>query len=70
MTTFQVAQDGVEPARVPARVLHSGAKMPAVGLGTFGSDRFSGETIAEAVKGAAGVGIAISTARRSTATST
>ena len=30
--------------------------MPAVGLGTFGSDRFSGEAIAEAVKGAIAVG--------------
>ena len=30
--------------------------MPAVGLGTFGSDRFSGESIAEAVKGAIAVG--------------
>ncbi|MGE5604522.1 MAG: aldo/keto reductase, partial [Bacteroidota bacterium] len=34
----------------------TGAKMPAVGLGTFGSDRFSGEDIAEAVKGAISVG--------------
>jgi alcohol dehydrogenase (NADP+) len=32
--------------------LYTGAKIPAVGLGTFGSDRFSGEQIAAAVKGA------------------
>ena len=31
-------------------------KFPAIGLGTFGSDRFSGEAIAEAVKGAIAVG--------------
>jgi alcohol dehydrogenase (NADP+) len=36
--------------------LYTGAKLPAVGLGTFGSDRFSGEQIAEAVKGAISVG--------------
>ena len=30
--------------------------MPAIGLGTFGSDRFSGEQIAEAVLGAASIG--------------
>jgi alcohol dehydrogenase (NADP+) len=56
MSTFQVAKDGVDPSRVPTRTLRTGAKMPAVGLGTFGSDRFSGEAIAEAVKGAAEVG--------------
>src|SRR5690242_11605497 len=44
--------DGVDPKLVPSRTLYSGAKIPAVGLGTFGSDRFSGEAIAEAVKGA------------------
>jgi alcohol dehydrogenase (NADP+) len=56
MSTFRVASDGVDPGRVPARTLSTGAKMPVVGLGTFGSDRFSGEAVAEAVKGAAEVG--------------
>ncbi len=56
MSTFRVASDGVDPERVPARTLRTGAKMPVVGLGTFGSDRFSGEAVAEAVKGAAEVG--------------
>ncbi|MGE5605444.1 MAG: aldo/keto reductase [Bacteroidota bacterium] len=50
------APDGVNPEKVPQRTLYTGAKMPAVGLGTFGSDRFSGEEIAEAVKGAISVG--------------
>jgi len=53
---FAAAGDGVDPSRVPQRTAYTGAKIPAVGLGTFGSDRFSGEDIAEAVKGAAAVG--------------
>ena len=53
---FAPADDGVDPGRVPRRVLYDGAEMPAIGLGTFGSDRFSGEQIADAVIGAASVG--------------
>ncbi len=56
MSTFTSASDGIDPGQVPSRTLYTGAKIPAVGLGTFGSDRFSGEAIAEAVKGAAEVG--------------
>ncbi|HEY2015836.1 MAG TPA: aldo/keto reductase [Bryobacteraceae bacterium] len=41
---------------VPKRKLYTGALMPAIGLGTFGSDHVSAEEIAEAVKGAAEVG--------------
>ena len=41
---------------VPRRTLHTGAEIPAIGLGTFGSDRFSGEQVAEAVVEAASVG--------------
>jgi alcohol dehydrogenase (NADP+) len=46
----------VDPALVPHRVLYSGAKMPAIGLGTFGSDRVSPAEVAAAVEGAAAVG--------------
>ena len=53
---FTIASDGVDPARVPFRTTYTGAKIPAIGLGTFGSDRCSGEIIAEAVKGAIAVG--------------
>lgn len=53
---FTIASDGVDPARVPSRTTYTGAKIPAIGLGTFGSDRLSGEIIAEAVKGAIAVG--------------
>ena len=49
---FTAAVDGVDPNRVPKRILNTGDKIPAVGLGTFGSDRFSGVQIAEAVEGA------------------
>ena len=28
----------IDPATVPQRTLYTGAKMPAVGMGTFGSD--------------------------------
>jgi len=53
---FGRAPDGVDPARVPSRALPTGARIPAVGLGTFGSDRFRGEEIAAGVVGAAAVG--------------
>jgi len=53
---FERASDGVDPGRVPSRPLRTGARIPAVGLGTFGSDRFKGEEIAAAVVGAAAVG--------------
>ena len=56
MGAFTIASDGVDPRKVPQRSLYTGAKLPAIGLGTFGSDRFSGEQIAEAVKGAIAVG--------------
>jgi alcohol dehydrogenase (NADP+) len=48
--------DYVDPGRVPKRRLYSGAEMPAIGLGTFGSDHVSAVQIAEAVKGAIEVG--------------
>jgi alcohol dehydrogenase (NADP+) len=56
MSAFTIASDGVDPHKVPQRTLYTGARLPAIGLGTFGSDRFSGEQIAEAVKGAISVG--------------
>ena len=46
----------VDPALIPQRKVHTGATMPAVGLGTFGSDHVTPAQVAEAVKGAATVG--------------
>jgi diketogulonate reductase-like aldo/keto reductase len=46
----------VDPAAIPQRELYTGATMPAVGLGTFGSDRVTPAQVAEAVKDAAAVG--------------
>jgi alcohol dehydrogenase (NADP+) len=56
MEKFAIANDGVDPNAVPKRTLHTGAEIPTIGLGTFGSDRFTGEQVAEAVKGAISVG--------------
>lgn len=46
----------VDPATVPVRLLNTGATMPAIGLGTFGSDRYSAKEVAAAVAGALEVG--------------
>jgi len=46
----------VDPALVPQRTLYSGAHMPAIGLGTFGSDHVTAGEVAAAVEGAAEVG--------------
>ena len=54
--TFRCADDAVDPRAVPHRVLESGARIPAIGLGTFGSDHADAEVIAAAVLGAAHVG--------------
>jgi len=53
---FVLAADGVDPARVPQRTLYTGAQMPAIGLGTFGSDHVAGAEVAAAVRDAATVG--------------
>lgn len=46
----------VNPELVPQKTLYTGARMPGIGLGTFGSDRYPGEEIAEAVVGAVAAG--------------
>jgi alcohol dehydrogenase (NADP+) len=50
------ATDGVDPGLVPGRSLYTGAQMPAIGLGTFGSDHVAPDRIAESVAGAISVG--------------
>ncbi len=56
MTTFLPAPDAVDPITVPAISLADGGCLPAIGLGTFGSDQYGPERVAEAVIGAAEVG--------------
>lgn len=41
-----------DPSTVPARRLRSGASIPAIGMGTFGSDRYDAEEVSGAVAGA------------------
>ncbi|MFW5980589.1 MAG: aldo/keto reductase family protein, partial [Halanaerobiaceae bacterium] len=50
------AEEGVNPEEVPQKILYDGEKIPAIGMGTFGSDNYTAEEIANAVKGAASVG--------------
>jgi alcohol dehydrogenase (NADP+) len=53
---FEIDPEGVDPGSVPKRKVFTGASIPVLGLGTFGSDRFTGEQVADAVLGAAAVG--------------
>jgi len=53
---FEIAADSVNPQKVPFRTTRNGHRIPVIGLGTFGSDRFSAEEISDAVIGAAEVG--------------
>jgi len=44
--------EAVDLSRIPYRTLNTGARIPAIGMGTFGSDHVSAETVAGAVKDA------------------
>lgn len=48
--------NAVDPSRVPQRQLSTGDRMPGIGLGTFGSDKYGPEEISAAVHGALRVG--------------
>jgi alcohol dehydrogenase (NADP+) len=48
--------DAVDPADVPKARLAGGALLPAIGLGTFGSDAVPAEAVADAVLGAVTAG--------------
>src|SRR4051794_19083080 len=53
---FTLAGDGVDPMQVPTRILHTGARIPAIGMGTFGSDLVAPQDVAQAVKEAISIG--------------
>jgi alcohol dehydrogenase (NADP+) len=46
----------IDPKLVPKRTLVSGVEIPCIGMGTFGSDRYSPEEVSAAVSGAIRVG--------------
>jgi len=46
----------INPVLVPQRKLFDGSFMPGIGMGTFGSDRFTAEQVSTAVAGAIEVG--------------
>jgi diketogulonate reductase-like aldo/keto reductase len=53
---FSLAPDMIDPALVPSVTLRTGAKMPAVGFGTFGSDKVDAKTMASCVREAVSLG--------------
>ncbi len=48
--------NAIDPKLVPTRTLSTGEKIPCIGMGTFGSDRFTPEQVSQAVAGAIKVG--------------
>ena len=44
--------ENIDLGRVPKRTLYTGEEIPAIGLGTFGSDKYTAEQISAAVYGA------------------
>ena len=54
--THSAARPPIDPAAVPQRTLSSGATMPAIGLGTFGSDHVPAAEVAATVLAAAACG--------------
>ena len=52
MGKFQMALDAIPMERIPVKTLANGVKMPGIGLGTFGSDKYGAEQIADIVYGA------------------
>jgi alcohol dehydrogenase (NADP+) len=54
--TWEAAADSVDPTLIPSRTLYTGAKMPSIGLGTFGSDHVPHQVVADTVKAVAAMG--------------
>ncbi len=45
-------KNAVDPKLVPQRTLYDGTKIPGIGMGTFGSDRYESDEVSDAVSGA------------------
>ena len=45
-------ENRIDQDKIPFRTLYNGDKIPCVGLGTFGSDKYGPEQVSEAVYGA------------------
>jgi len=52
MNRKRIDAEAIDPSVIPYRTLNTGARIPAIRLGTFGSDHESAETVAEAIKDA------------------
>jgi alcohol dehydrogenase (NADP+) len=50
--TNNTINDRIDPGLVPQITLLSGEKIPSIGMGTFGSDRYAPDAVAAAVSGA------------------
>ncbi len=44
-------EESIQQERIPRRILPGGDAVPAIGLGTFGSDKYGPEEVARAVYG-------------------
>ncbi|CAF1625417.1 unnamed protein product, partial [Didymodactylos carnosus] len=56
VSTTITVEHGVDPTKVATKTIYTGAKIPVIGLGTFGSDKYSDEDVAKAVLDAAAHG--------------
>ncbi len=54
--SFCLASDGIDPSLVPSKELYTGAMIPSIGLGTFGSDSAGAAEIAHSVREAVALG--------------
>jgi len=53
---FKIQVDGIDPEKIPFHITRNGHKIPAIGLGTYGLDRYTAEEVSSAVISAAEVG--------------
>ena len=66
----QLINGHIDPVLVPQRTLYTGARMPAIGLGTFGSDHVRQVKLRRQWKMRRRSGTGTSIVHRSTATNT